>query len=78
MSSSRSATFLEDVAIFTAQQRSPTLHPNAPKVDINAVSGVIQAHRTIDRLHAEQQVAQGRVVTAERRRVDASHSIRKV
>jgi hypothetical protein len=57
--------FLEDVAIFTAQQRSMTLHPNAPKVDINAVSGVIQARRIVDRLNAEQQIAPARVMTAE-------------
>jgi vanillate O-demethylase monooxygenase subunit len=57
--------FLEDVAIFTAQQRSMTLHPNAPKVDINAVSGVIQTRRVVGRLNAEQQVAPARVMTAE-------------
>jgi hypothetical protein len=42
-----------------------TLHPNAPKVDINAVSGVIQARRIVDRLNAERQVAPARVMTAE-------------
>ena len=57
--------FLEDVAIFTAQQRSMTLQPNAPKVDINAVSGVIQTRRVVGRLNAEQQVAPARVMTAE-------------
>jgi vanillate O-demethylase monooxygenase subunit len=57
--------FLEDVAIFTAQQRSMTLHPNAPKVDIDAVSGVIQTRRVVGRLNAEQQVAPARVMTAE-------------
>lgn len=42
-----------------------TLHPNAPQVDINADSGVIQAHRIIDRLYAEEQGAATRVVAAE-------------
>jgi phenylpropionate dioxygenase-like ring-hydroxylating dioxygenase large terminal subunit len=49
--------FLEDVAIFTAQQRSMTMHPNAPQVDINADAGVIHARRVIDRLQAEEQRA---------------------
>jgi hypothetical protein len=57
--------FLEDVAVFTAQQRSMTLYPNAPQVDINADSGVIQARRIIDRLHAEEQAATGQVAAAE-------------
>jgi len=35
------AAFLEEVAVFTAQHRSPTLHPNAPQVDMSADSGVI-------------------------------------
>jgi hypothetical protein len=42
-----------------------TLHPNASKVDINAVSGVIQTRRVVGRLNAEQQVAPARVMTAE-------------
>jgi vanillate O-demethylase monooxygenase subunit len=49
--------FLEDVAIFTAQQRSMALHPNAPQIDINADAGVIQARRVIDRIRAEEQRA---------------------
>jgi phenylpropionate dioxygenase-like ring-hydroxylating dioxygenase large terminal subunit len=57
--------FLEDVAVFTAQQRSMMLYPNAPQVDINADSGVIQARRIIDRLHAEEQAATGQVAAAE-------------
>jgi vanillate O-demethylase monooxygenase subunit len=57
--------FLEDVAVFTAQQRSMTLYPNAPQVDINADSGVIQARRIIDRLYAEEQAAIGQIVAAE-------------
>ena len=57
--------FLEDVAVFTAQQRSMTLHPNAPQVDINADAGVIQARRIIDRLYAEEQAGAERVAAAE-------------
>jgi vanillate O-demethylase monooxygenase subunit len=57
--------FLEDVAVFTAQQRSMTLYPDAPQVDINADSGVIQARRILDRLHAEEQAATGQVAAAE-------------
>jgi phenylpropionate dioxygenase-like ring-hydroxylating dioxygenase large terminal subunit len=57
--------FLEDVAVFTAQQRSMMLYPNAPQVDINADSGVIQARRIIDRLYAEEQAATGQVAAAE-------------
>jgi vanillate O-demethylase monooxygenase subunit len=57
--------FLEDVAVFTAQQRSMELHPGAPQVDINADSGVIQARRIIDRLRTEEQAAAGHVAAAE-------------
>jgi len=57
--------FLEDVAVFTAQQSSMDLHPNAPQVDINADSGVIQARRIIDRLRAEEQAVAGHVAAAE-------------
>jgi hypothetical protein len=31
--------------------------PNAPQVDINADSGVIQARRILERIHREEQVA---------------------
>jgi hypothetical protein len=41
------------------------LHPNAPQVDINADSGVIQARRIIDRLYAEEQRAAAGAVAAE-------------
>jgi vanillate O-demethylase monooxygenase subunit len=47
--------FLEDVAVFEAQQRNMTLMPNAPQVDINADSGVIQAPRILERIHREEQ-----------------------
>jgi len=57
--------FLEDVAVFTAQQRSMMLHPNAPQVDINADGGVIQARRIIDRLYGEEQRAAAGAVAAE-------------
>jgi vanillate O-demethylase monooxygenase subunit len=49
--------FLEDVAVFEAQQRNLTLMPNPPQTDINADTGVIQARRILDRLHAEEQAA---------------------
>jgi len=49
------AAFQEDVAVFTAQQRSVTQRPDAPQVDINADTGAIQARRIIDRLHAQEQ-----------------------
>jgi vanillate O-demethylase monooxygenase subunit len=56
--------FFEDVAVFTAQQRSITLQPQAPQVDINADSGGIQARRILDRLHAEEQAAQAGTAAA--------------
>ena len=43
--------------MFTAQQRSMILHPDAPQVDINADAGVIQARRIIDRLYADEQAS---------------------
>jgi phenylpropionate dioxygenase-like ring-hydroxylating dioxygenase large terminal subunit len=46
--------FQEDVAVFEAQQRNMTLMPNAPQVDINADSGVLQARRILDRIHREE------------------------
>jgi vanillate O-demethylase monooxygenase subunit len=49
--------FLEDVEVFTAQQRSIDLQPDAPQVDINADTGGIQARRIIDRLRAEESAA---------------------
>ena len=49
--------FLEDVAVFTAQQRSITQRPDAPQTDINADAGGIQARRIVDRLYREEQIA---------------------
>jgi phenylpropionate dioxygenase-like ring-hydroxylating dioxygenase large terminal subunit len=49
--------FLEDVAVFEAQQRNLDLVPNPPQTDINADTGVIQARRILDRLHQEEQAA---------------------
>jgi vanillate O-demethylase monooxygenase subunit len=47
--------FLEDVDVFTAQQRLINLDPAAPQIDINADSGGIQARRIVDRLYAAEQ-----------------------
>jgi vanillate O-demethylase monooxygenase subunit len=49
--------FLEDVAVFTAQQRSITQRPDAPQVDINADAGGLQARRIVDRLYQDEQAA---------------------
>src|SRR5262249_36333400 len=49
--------FLEDVAVFEAQQVNLDLIPNPPQTDINADTGVIQARRIIDRLRQEEQAA---------------------
>jgi phenylpropionate dioxygenase-like ring-hydroxylating dioxygenase large terminal subunit len=49
--------FLEDVAVFEAQQRNMTLMPNAPQIEINADSGVIQARRILERIHREEESA---------------------
>jgi vanillate O-demethylase monooxygenase subunit len=57
--------FLEDVAVFEAQQRSLTLIPDPPQTDINADSGVIQARRILDRLHQEEQSASAPMAAAE-------------
>src|ERR1700722_17667956 len=47
--------FLEDVAVFEAQQRNMMLIPSAPQIDINADNGLIQARRILDRIHREEQ-----------------------
>jgi hypothetical protein len=49
--------FLEDVEVFSAQQRNLDLMPNASQLDINADTGVIQARRVLARLHDEEQAA---------------------
>src|SRR5262249_53656650 len=57
--------FLEDVAVFEAQQRTLLLIPNPPQTDINADAGVIQARRILDRLYQEEQAAATKVAAAE-------------
>lgn len=57
--------FLEDVAVFQAQQRSIAARPDAPKIDIMADAGAIQARRIVNQLHAEEQAAAARGVAAE-------------
>jgi vanillate O-demethylase monooxygenase subunit len=49
--------FLEDVAVFSAQQKLIDLDPGAPQTDINADSGGIQARRIVARLYDEEQAA---------------------
>jgi vanillate O-demethylase monooxygenase subunit len=56
--------FLEDVAVFTAQQRNIELDPDAPQIDVNADSGGIQARRIVDRLYAEEQATMAAAKTA--------------
>jgi vanillate monooxygenase len=57
--------FLEDVAVFTAQQRAISARPDAPQVDINADAGGMQARRIVDRLYREEQAAQTHATAAE-------------
>ena len=47
--------FLEDVAVFEAQQRNMLILPGAPQVDINADAGLIQARLILDRIHREER-----------------------
>jgi phenylpropionate dioxygenase-like ring-hydroxylating dioxygenase large terminal subunit len=47
--------FLEDVEVFSAQQRSLDITPNPPQIDINADTGVIQARRILARLQDDEQ-----------------------
>jgi vanillate O-demethylase monooxygenase subunit len=49
--------FLEDVEVFSAQQRNLNLIPNPPQLDINADTGVIQARRILARMYDEEQAA---------------------
>src|SRR5215470_17852011 len=49
--------FLEDVEVFSAQQRNLDIYSSPPQVDINADAGVLQARRIIERIHAEEQSA---------------------
>jgi len=57
--------FLEDVAVFEAQQRNLLMIPNPPQTDINADAGVIQARRILDRLYQEEQAANAKMAAAE-------------
>jgi vanillate O-demethylase monooxygenase subunit len=57
--------FVEDVAVFEAQQRNLLMIPNPPQTDINADAGVIQARRILDRLYQEEQTAATKVAAAE-------------
>ena len=47
--------FLEDVAVFEAQERNLQMIPDPPQTDINADAGVIQARRILERLHQAEQ-----------------------
>jgi len=47
--------FLEDVDVFSAQQRNLDLVPNPSQLDINADAGVIQARRILTRLHENER-----------------------
>ena len=57
--------FLEDVAVFEAQQRNLEMIPNPPQTDINADTGVIQARRILDRLYKDEQAETAKMVAAE-------------
>jgi phenylpropionate dioxygenase-like ring-hydroxylating dioxygenase large terminal subunit len=56
--------FLEDVDVFSGQQRNLDLMPNPPQLDIAADAGAIQARRILTRLYGEEQ-AGGHVAAAE-------------
>lgn len=57
--------FLQDVAVFEAQQVSIDRAPDAPEVDIRADAGALQSRRLIAQLlRAEAQAASGRGHTA--------------
>jgi len=57
--------FLQDVDVFTAQQKNIELDPDAPTIDINADSGGIQARRIVDRLWKEEQSVKVAATAAE-------------
>jgi vanillate O-demethylase monooxygenase subunit len=56
--------FLEDVSVFSAQQKLIDLDPEAPQTDINADSGGIQARRIVARLYEQEQAARTATATA--------------
>ena len=49
--------FLEDVAVFSAQQRNLTIIANPPQIDINADAGRSRRGAFSSRLHDEEQAA---------------------
>ena len=49
--------FFEDVAVFSAQQRTMEIMPDAPQFDIAADAGAIAARRILSRLFDEEQGA---------------------
>src|SRR5262252_4448486 len=49
--------FLQDVAVFSAQQRNLNLIRNPPQIDIAADAGAIQARRILARLYGEEQAS---------------------
>lgn len=49
--------FLEDVAVFEAQQRNMAILPDAPQISISADVGLIQARIMLDRIYREEQAA---------------------
>jgi vanillate O-demethylase monooxygenase subunit len=60
LSGAASSAFYEDVVIIDAQQASIDAMPaDAPRVDINADTGVLQASRILDRLIADEAEAPG-------------------
>ena len=56
--------FLEDVSVFTMQQKQHRARSGRAAVDINADSGGIQARRIVDRLYAEEQATMNAAKTA--------------
>ena len=56
--------FLEDVAVFSAQQRNLNIFPAPAQIDIAADAGVIAARRILSRLYDEEQ-GESRVAAAE-------------
>jgi vanillate O-demethylase monooxygenase subunit len=55
--------FLEDVAVFSAQQKNLNIFADPPQVDINADAGALAARRILKRLYDEEQAS--RQVAAE-------------
>src|SRR5262249_45970134 len=57
--------FLEDVAVFEAQQRNLLLIPHPPQTDIKADAGVMEGGGILERLYQEEQAATAQVAAAE-------------